>query len=166
MMKEKELRKILISGLELVLRSADERDIGFCYELMNHNMKDLFDRNTQEKWSRTKFKSGFKTDRITIVEHEEMSVGFYDYEVVGEELYCHNVQLSEDYQNGIGTKIIGLIEQTARDNRVRAIIGKVFSENLRIIKWLQKLGYEINGKIEQENSYWVRKNLDVEEGEM
>ena len=162
-MRKEEEREISVNGLELDLRPADERDIDFCYELMHYNMRDLFDRNTQEKWSRVKFRTGFKPDRITIVEHEGMSVGFYDYGVVGEELYLHNVQLSEDYQTGIGTKIISLIEQTARDTGSRAIIGKVFSENSRIIEWLQRFGYEIDGKIEQENSYWVRKNLDVEE---
>ncbi len=156
---EKEPSRILVSGLELALRPADERDIGFCYELMSHNMKLLFDKNTQERWSRDKFRSGFKPNRITIVEHERMPVGFYDYELVGDELYWHNIQLSEDYRNGVGTKIIELLGQTAKNYGANAMIGKVFAENLEVIKWLQKFGYNLDERIEEENSYWVRKDL-------
>ncbi|MBS3144706.1 GNAT family N-acetyltransferase [Candidatus Woesearchaeota archaeon] len=160
MNEEKEPNEILVSGLELALRPADERDIGFCYELMSHNMRDLFDRNTQEKWSRAKFRSGFRPDRITIVEHEGMSVGFYDYEIVEAKwIYVHNLHLSKDYQTGVGTKIIRLIEQAARDRSVKAVIAKVFAENSRIIKWLQRKGYNLGEKIEPENSYWVKKDL-------
>jgi len=155
----KESNVVLLGGLELALRLADERDMGFCYELMSHNMRDLFDRNIQGKWSRAKFKSGFKPDRITIIEHENMPVGFFDYELVGDDIYCHNIQLSEDYQNGVGTQIIGLIEQVARDRGAKAIIGKVFSENSKMTNWLQRYGYKLDKKIEQENSYWVRRDL-------
>ena len=34
----KESNVIILEGLKLTLRLADERDMGFCYELMNHNM--------------------------------------------------------------------------------------------------------------------------------
>ena len=129
MKAEKEPNRILISELELALRPADESDIGFCYELMSHNMKVLFDKNTQERWSRTKFKSGFKPNRITIVEHERMPIGFYDCEFVDDKLYWYNIQLSEDYRNGVGTQIIKLIEQSARNYGAKALIGKVFVEN-------------------------------------
>lgn len=155
-----ERSKIVMGKLEMVLHLADERDIGFCYELMCHNMRGLFDRNTQEKWSRDKFKSGFKPNRVTMVEHKNMPIGFFDYELVEDELYCHNIQLSEDYQNGIGTQIIRLIEQVARDCGASAVIGKVFYENSKMINWLQRQGYNLNKKIEQENSYWLRKNLE------
>ena len=158
-METEELGRILVSGLELTLRPADERDIGFCYELMNHNMRDLFDRNTQERWSRIKFKSGYKSNRIKILEHDGMPIGFYDYELIGDELYWRNIQLSEDYRNGVGTNILQLIEQSAMDCGAKAIIGKVFRENSRIIKWLQKHGYGLDKQIEEENSYWVRKDL-------
>lgn len=155
----KESNVVLLGGLEVTLRLADERDMGFCYELMSHNMKDLFDRNAQERWSRAKFKSGFKPNRITIIEHENMPVGFFDYELCGDNLYWHNVQLSEDYcQKGLGIQITRLVEQAARDCGISVIVGKVFSENLRIISWLQRCGYYTDKKIEQENSYWVRKN--------
>lgn len=150
---------VMMGGLELALRPADERDIGFCYELMSHNMKVWFDKNTQKRWSRAKFRSGFKPNRITIVEHEGMPVGFYDYEMVGDNLYWHNIQLSEDYQKGVGTQLIILIEKTAMNFGARAIIGKVFAENSRAIEWLQKLGYNLDERIEQENSYWVKKDL-------
>lgn len=150
---------ISIGKLELSLRTADERDIGFCYELMSHNMKDLFDRNTEEKWSRARFKSGFKQSRIIIVEHKEMSIGFYDYEIINDKLYLHNIQLSEDYRIGIGTQIMDLLEQKARKCNIKNVIAKVFSERLKVIEWLQKQGYIIDKKIEQENSYWIKKDL-------
>jgi RimJ/RimL family protein N-acetyltransferase len=161
MKTEKNSTRVVASGLELVLRPADDRDIGFCYELMSHNMRSLFDKNTQEKWSRTKFKHGYEPHRIRVIEHDEMPVGFYDYELVGDQLYWHNVQLSEDYRKGIGTRILELIERSARDCNAKAIIGKVFTENSRIIKWLQKNGYVLDKQIEEENSYWVKKDLEV-----
>lgn len=156
---EKEQNRIRVNELEFALRPADEGDIGFCYELMSHHMKVLFDKNTPERWSRMKFRSGFKPHRITIVEHERMPVGFYDCELVGDELYWHNIQLSEDYQNGVGTQIIELLEQTAENYGAHVIIGKVFAENSGVIKWLQKFGYNLDKRIEEENSYWVRKDL-------
>ncbi len=146
-------------GLELTLRQADERDTSFCYELMCHNMKNLFDKNTEDGWSREKFKSGFVSSRITIIEHEGMSVGFYDYELIGDELYCHNIQISQDYQIGIGTKIIRLFEKIAVESKARAIYGKVFSENSRVISWLQRLSYSICKNIENENSFLMRKEV-------
>ncbi len=152
---------ITVTGLELHLRPADKKDLVFCYELMSHNMKAFFDNNTQEKWSRAKFMSGFKPDRITVIEHERMPIGFYDHEMVGDELYFHNVQLSEDYQKyGIGTQIFNLVEQKARNYGARAMIGKVFAENSKMIEWVQKFGYKLHERIEHENSYWVRKDIE------
>lgn len=159
-MKAKKLGKIVVGRLKLALRPADERDASFCYELMSHNMRELFNKNTDERWSRAKFKSGFKLERVTLIEHDGMSIGFYDCEIVGDKLYWHNIQLSEDYQRGIGTRIGELIEQTALDKRARVVYGKVFSDNSRIINWLQNLGYRIDERIEQENSYWVKKDLE------
>jgi len=159
MSEDKKLGKIVVGGLELALRPADERDMGFCYELMGHNMRVLFDRNTQEGWSRVKFRSGFNPNRITIVEHEGMSIGFYDYEIIEDELYWHNVQLSEDFQIGVGTRIFRLVEQAARRFGAEAIIGKVFFENSRAIQWIQRFGFQIDEIIENENSYWMRKYL-------
>jgi len=154
-------KEMVVSGSKLTLRQADFRDTSFCYELMSHNMKELFNRNLEEKWSRKKFVGGFDLKRIKIIEHKGMSVGFFDCEMIGDKLYWHNIQISEDYQNGVGTKTVKLIEQMARNNYIEIIFGKVFCENLKIINWLQKFGYKIDEKIEKENSYWVKKKLDM-----
>jgi len=146
-------------GLELTLRPADERDMSFCYELMCHNMKSLFDKNTKDGWSREKFRLGFDSSRITVVEDEKMSIGFYDLEIVEDELYCHNLQLSIDFQIGVGIKIIELLEKIAIESGAKSIVGKVFSENSRAMKLLQILGYNLDKNIEEENSYWIRKDL-------
>ena len=96
---------------------------------------------------------------VNFVLWENMPIGFFDCELVGDKLYLHNLQLSEDYQKGTGTQILGLMEQVARDYGAKAIIGKVFSERSKIINWLQRYGYKLDIKIEQENSYYVRREL-------
>lgn len=159
MTSEINLERIVIGDLELVLRPADARDLSFCYELMSHNMKDLFNRNTQEKWSRVKFKSGFKPERITIVGHDGMSIGYYDYEILGDQLYWHNIQISDDFQIGVGSRVVGLLEKAAEMAGAKVITGKVFCDNLRIVRWIQGLGFQVDGIIEEENSYWMKKYL-------
>jgi RimJ/RimL family protein N-acetyltransferase len=154
-----ELQTIVVNDLELRLRPCSLTDQGFVYELMRHHLEDFFDRNTVEGWSRTKFRQGFDPERIVIVEHDGMPVGFFDYEIIGEEVYWHNVQLSGDYQIGIGGRIANLIESEAKNRGAREIFGKVFSDNERVIKWVRRLGFEISREIPEENSYVVRKEL-------
>ena len=151
--------RIVANGLDLILRPCSFTDQGFIYELMRNHMEDMFNRNTPEDWSRAKFRQGFNPDRIVILEHEGMSIGFLDYEKRRDELYLHCIQLSGDYQTGIGNSLLLWIEQEARKQGAKAIIGKVFLDNERIIKWLNPLGFNIFSEIPEENSYWIRKEL-------
>ncbi|MHA1872828.1 MAG: GNAT family N-acetyltransferase [Candidatus Heimdallarchaeaceae archaeon] len=142
-----------VQGLEVKLRICTQEQIGFVYELMQQNLRRYFDQ-TPEGWSRQKFKKGFHPERITILEHNEMPVGFYDFELTGNFLYIHNVHLSHDYQNrGIGTRVISYLKETAQANSISHLRTKVFKENSRAFHWLQRCGFEITSELLEENSY-------------
>ena len=94
------------------------------------------------------------------VEHDGMPVGFFDYEVTGDEAYCCNIQLSGDYQGrNIGIRIFHLIEKGAREDGARSLKGKVFRDNRGMVNWVVRLGFKIVREIPEENSYVVRKEL-------
>jgi ribosomal protein S18 acetylase RimI-like enzyme len=155
-----ELQTIVVNDLELHLKPCSLADQGFIYELMRHHLEDSFNRNTEEGWSRTKFRQGFDPERIVVVEHDGMPVGFFDYELTGNEAYWRNIQLSGDYQGrNIGVKIAHLIEEGAREDGARSIKGKVFRDNRGIVNWVERLGFKIVREVPGENSYVVRKEL-------
>ena len=155
-----ELQTIVVNDLELHFRPCSLTDQGFVYELMRHHLEDFFNRNTMEGWSRAKFRQGFDPERIVIIEHDGMPVGFFDYEVTGYEAYWHNIQLSRDYQGrDIGIKIAHLIEKGAREDGARSIKGKVFRDYGKMVNWVGRLGFKIVREIPEENSYVVRKEL-------
>lgn len=151
--------RIVVNGLELALRSADSRDEAFCYELMKNNMQDFFNRNTSEGWSRKKFRLGFDVNRITIVEHDGMPIGFSDCQMTSEGVYWRNIQISEDYQFGVGRKIARVVEETALCRGIYVIFGKVFAENRRMLKLLRVQGYQIGGDADKEKSFNITKRL-------
>ncbi len=156
MESHKEVRKV--GGLELVLRTADERDIGFIYELMRNHLEDEFNK-IPEGWSRKKFKEGYNPKRMVIIEHENMPVGFFDLEILNEEAYCHNLHISNDYMGkGVGLSMIRYMEKIAKERSAYLFKGKVFTSNYRLLHLLRKIGYNIE-ELPQENSVLVKKEV-------
>jgi len=155
------MERILINGLELMLRPAEERDIGFVYELMRHHLEDSFNQ-IPEKWSRKKFKEGYKPDRITIIEHANRQIGFFDIEVLDNQLYFHNLHIFGDYQGrGIGTYLLRYIECGAKKHGASSIRGKVFKSNSKLLNHLlRRRGYIIVEELPEEKSFLVKKDLE------
>jgi len=75
-----EEKLVEVNGLDLKLRSCKIEDQGFIYELMRNYLGKYFN-SIPEGWSRQKFREGFFIERITIIEHNEMPIGFFDQEV-------------------------------------------------------------------------------------
>ena len=144
--------ELTIGGLEVSLRKATPNDQGFVYELMHSSLARCFDAFTQEKWSRKKFKQGYKPDRITIVEHEGMPIGFYDIEIVGREAYVHNLHVSKDYRNGFGIQLMRYLDTELKNKRFGSSKAKVFNE-CKMIPILKRLfGYKELRQVPEENS--------------
>jgi ribosomal protein S18 acetylase RimI-like enzyme len=160
--QQEEINNVVARGLELALRQSDIRDIGFVYELMRNHFEEWFNK-TSEGWSRKKFKEGYNPDRVIIIEHEDMPIGFFDLEIREGYAYAHNLHISGDYQRyGIGPKIMSFMEDEARNNSAYYIVGKVFSENVKFLRFLTgRLGYRIERELPEENSVFIRKDLEV-----
>ena len=154
MEKEPELKIVAVKGLELALRPANMQDIGFCYELMRNSLESDFNLYTSEGWSREKFKQGYRPERITILEHEGMPVGFYDLEVTPEYAYIHNVHISGDYQEKIGLFAITNPIREAKKQGVPYIKAKTFMDKEKLVRVLERrFGWVIKAQIPEENSY-------------
>ena len=135
--------KLAVSGLELVLRRSDSKDIGFVYELMRHHLERFFSQ-ISEGWSRKRFKIGYKPERITIIEHEDMPIGFYDLEILNGLAYVHNLHISRDYQGrNIGPVLISYIETESRNSGASYIKAKIFQENEKFLRFLKRKGYRV-----------------------
>ena len=153
--------RLEVNGLEIALRTADNRDIGFVYELMRTGLEDYFEQ-TPEGWKRSKFKERYSPERIRILEHNSMPIGFFDLEESKASAYVHNLHLTRDYQGrGIGSRILRLIEKRAKLGGLKCIKAKVFKNNLRILSIvLSRFGYRIKKDLEKENSFLVVKDLE------
>ena len=141
-------------------RPATTQDIGFVYELMRRHMEERF-QQIPEGWSRKKFKQGYDPDRITIIQHEDMPIGFFDAEHIQDKLYVHNLHISDDYKGkGIGRAIIQKIEKKAIENNIPKIKAKIFVENERFLRFLlHKMQYKVVQELPDENSYLIEKGL-------
>ena len=155
------IEKIEIGKLELKLRQCEKHDIGFVYELMCSAIGDLFARYTQEGWSRKKFKTKFSPEKIIIIEHENMPIGFLYFKKNENEIYWGGFYLSKDYrEREIGTNVTEYFLNKFREEGIRAIYGKIFKANKQSLSLVEKLGFFIEGEIPEESSYIVKRYLN------
>ncbi len=147
-----------IGELHFSLRGADKRDEPFVYELMHSSLGDFFDRNTEEGWSRVKFRQGFHPHRVTIIEHEGMPVGFFDFEKVEETAIFHTQCVSEDYRGrGLVFLIDRLVMQEAKSLGAKRVRGKIFKDSSFSLALCQRFGYNFFADLPRENSYLMEK---------
>ncbi len=140
------------NNLEVKLRTATESDKGFIYELMRNHLQSYFDKYTQEKWLRIKFKERFNPKQIGIIEHDNMSVGFFEYYQKEDYLYFAHLHISHDYQRkSIGTEILRLVKEEATSKNLN-LKCKVFKENKRCLNGLKMRGFTPSAEIPEENS--------------
>jgi RimJ/RimL family protein N-acetyltransferase len=146
------MKKLQI-GSDLSLRPCTLEDAIFTYELMKSQMEHYFD-SIPEGWSEEKYWQGFKPAHITILEHGNNAVGFFDYEICNNELYFHNLQLIPVYQGkGIGRDVVSYVKKIAHDKNLHRVIGKVFKTNTKSYNLLQRSGFTVQKDLIEDNSY-------------
>lgn len=139
-------------------RPAVQSDGEFLYAMMEKNMADYFQRFTADGWSRERFDSGFKPERITVCEEDKKIVAFYDIDSMGADtVYLRNMQVKR------GTKpvlslLLERIEQAAREAGKKSIRAKVFKTN-PAFRLARRHGFEILADIDEESSYWIEKSI-------
>jgi N-acetylglutamate synthase-like GNAT family acetyltransferase len=159
--QERTIRRATIDGLKIVIRQADNRDIGFIYELMRNHLEKFFS-DIKEGWSRKKFKEGYLPERIFIIEHDNIPIGFFDFEYRGKEVYVHNLHISDDYQGrGIGSYALGYIEGEGIRNNASHIIAKAFKSNKALGLMLTGMKFSIAKELPEENSLLLSKSLEM-----
>ncbi len=141
-------------------RSAAESDREILYSIMSKNMSDYFQRFTSEGWSREKFDTGFRPERITICEKDGKVVAFYDVDLIRQNasaLYVRNVQVVPG-SKPISGVLLQRIEEEARMRGLKLMRGKVFGSN-PAIRIFSRLGFQVVEEIESEHSYWMEKTV-------
>src|SRR3989344_1908491 len=154
-------QEAIIGKLHLSLRGADKRYEPFVYELMHSSLGDFFDRNTEEGLSRVKFRQGFHPRRVTIIEHEGMPVGFFDFEKARETAIFHTQCISEDYRGrGLVFLINRLVIQEAKSLGAKRIRGKIFKDSPISLAICRRFGYNLSADLPKENSYLVERRVN------
>jgi len=115
---------------ELIFRPATVDDYAFVHSLSQENMKDLVTKHWGS-WNEAIFKSSFNADNITIISYGQELVGFFDWSAINfGRAYLHNIQFKSVYQGqGIGSFVLEIIEQAARQRGLREISLKVFADS-------------------------------------
>lgn len=151
--------KKLQLGSDISLRPCKLEDALFTYNLMKSQMAHYFE-SIPEGWSEEKYWQGFNPVRITILEHKGQAVGFFDYEVLNDELYLHNIQLTPEYQGkGIGREVVSYVKKIARNKNLTRITGKVFKTNIKSCNLLHRSGFAVQKDLVEENSYLVSQEV-------
>ena len=160
------MEKLKVGDLEIVLREGTQEDRQFVYQLMKFNLEEKFRRYLPEGLSDEKFDMGFKSDRITILEHEGVPIGFLDLEFRGEEAWTHNLHVSREYEGRfIGMAVLRYMERMAVERGAKIWRAKVFKENYRWINMLvERAGAKIIADLPEEHSYILGKDLEGTNG--
>ena len=151
-----------MSKQDYLFREAKEEDIDFIAKLTRRNLQHFFER-TGEGWSESKLLD-VQLSRIRILEKDTMRAGFIDIESsqrFGGGIYVHNIQIHDNYKkHGLGILALRFIEDEARERNLLSIYGKIFGSS-RALKWALFHGYRIVEEIPEENSFWVKKEVEI-----
>ncbi|USN45058.1 MAG: hypothetical protein H6502_03270 [Candidatus Woesearchaeota archaeon] len=143
--------RLLQTKFDIDLRPCEPAHIGFIYELMQQNLRAYFDA-TPERWSRQKFKEGFVPDRITLLEHLAMPIGYYDVEPLNG-LYVHNIQLSHDYKGfDVGPAVVTHLKSVAQNTGQSSVWGKVFYHNKAALRFFKSQGFAVVKDLPEQKS--------------
>ncbi len=108
-------------------------------------------------WNEKTMMENLKKENIKIVEYERKRIAFYDLKCEKYYAYIHSIQISRAFQRkGLGSFLIGLIENETRENKLDKIRLKVFKDNFAMKLYL-KLGYKPIK--EDESSVILQKEL-------
>lgn len=145
-----------ISPEKIKLTDCSEADLEFVYNLMKLNMEEYV-KEFWGEWNPEKFRASLKKENIEIINYDDKKIGFFDITREGYKSYLHNIQLIPLFQRqGIGAKIMALIEKREKIAGIKRIEAKVFKTNPAKF-FYHKLGYKTIE--EEENSLLIGKSL-------
>ncbi|MGE0793405.1 MAG: GNAT family N-acetyltransferase [Candidatus Woesearchaeota archaeon] len=148
--------KITINNIDFEIRSCQDEDYQFVYDLLKENMLDSFIKHWGS-WNENSFKSDFNKDYIKIITKDGKRIAYYDLVFRKDFAYLHNIQIISSMQGkGIGTYLMNLIEEETKKHNLNKIRLKVFKDNLAMKLYL-KTGYKTTK--EDESSAIMEKNI-------
>lgn len=147
---------IHINNLKFDIRQCVVGDYWFCYFLSKRNMLPYVVKHWGG-WNPQAYKKGFDKRNVKIVEHKNKRIGFYNLVIAGGYAYLNDIQISKLMRGkGLGTKLLGLIEQEANSKGATKIGLKVFKDNPS-----KNLYSRLNYKVvkNDSNSFIMEKHL-------
>jgi len=147
-------------GREVILRSPRWSDLDDMLELVNSlieegaevNLCEPYSREEEAEWLAGLLTSIEKGDRISVVAeveghvigHVEVRIGRYYESHTG----VLGIAVKRGYRDlGIGTELMRMAEELARERGLLLITLAVFATNSRAIHVYKKLGYRIIGRV-------------------
>ncbi|MGF1482062.1 MAG: GNAT family N-acetyltransferase [Cyanophyceae cyanobacterium] len=150
--------RIFDSMLKFTLRRARHEDLERLDRIHSQNMKGYVER--VYPWQPELFREHFVPEEFTVVELAGTVVGFIKV-VLGEDIYLGEIQVKPEYQNqGIGTRLLGLIIQESERNNKRLWL-KVIKGN-PAVNFYTKLGFEVFAESETHHSMERMPNAAVD----
>ncbi|CCG81497.1 putative GNAT family acetyltransferase Nat4 [Taphrina deformans PYCC 5710] len=132
-------------------QTISEPDKRACCSLVRTNLKDLYEKSSWG-WSEDRKYEEMNDEaaRFILIRSKQAQEGpllaFVSYQVVDEEneavMYCYEVQLDVGLRGqGIGTRLMGLVEALAVDHRLHRSMLTAFVANNAAMSFYKRLGY-------------------------
>ena len=150
------MRVIKLNNLKFYIRQSVVGDYWFCYFLSKRDMLPYLVKHWKG-WDSQAYKNGFDKRNVKIVEYKGKRVGFYNLVITGNHAHLNDIQVSRLVRGkGLGTKLLGLIEQEAKSKGVVKVSLQVFKDNPSK-KLYSRLGYKVEK--DNSNSLVMEKNI-------
>lgn len=123
------------------IKSCRAVDYRFVYDLSKRNMAEYI-KKYWGKWDAQRFKANLKKNNIKIIYCNKRKIGFFDISRDGSTAYLHNIQIIASFHGqGIGAKMMNLMEKGEKTTGVKKIRTQVFKKNPARL-FYRKLGYK------------------------
>lgn len=134
--------RITVRRMQFSVMPATRQDYRFCYRLTKHNMLVLFTRNWGG-WEPGTFRSDFSLTGTRIVRRGNRRIAYFTVREEPTSFYVENIQVSGRYRGkGLGTKLMGLIEERAAQVGKERVQLTVFKDN-RAKRLYDRSGYHV-----------------------
>ncbi|MDP6627229.1 MAG: GNAT family N-acetyltransferase [Methanopyri archaeon] len=134
--------RIEVERMQFSITPATRLDYRFCYRLTKRNMLELFNRHWGG-WEPGRFRIDFDLEGTRIIRHGSRRVAYFTVRECPTSFYVDNMQISGRYRGkGLGSCLMGLIEERAAQEEMERVQLTVFKEN-RAKRLYQRLGYRV-----------------------
>lgn len=146
--------------INILVRDADKNDYIFCRDL-EKMMSELVKENRKitSQQILESFNKDFEKGGVKVVEHDGLSIGFFQLLTKGDFLYINEFHLCPDFRNkGVGSYLLELMEDEANKKHLPSIKLEVFLNN-KAKSLYDRAGYKIISYTES-NSVIMEKWLN------